>query len=166
MTERAAAAGVRFLGHRDDMVRLYRGMDVLVLASHREEFPRADGGSRNGIAVIATDIRGCRQAVEDGVTGLLVPPAIPARSLTPLPHWRAIASCEARMGAAARSKAERDFDQQRCIDLTVSTYARLLERSGLERARKNRVNITAGRLSTMRPPSPRFTGNGSLMDSS
>ena len=37
----AAAAGVRFLGGRMDMARLYAGMDMVVLASHREGFPRS-----------------------------------------------------------------------------------------------------------------------------
>ena len=33
------------------------------------------------------------------------------------------------MGEAARAKAVRDFDQQRCVDIMVDTYRRLLERS-------------------------------------
>lgn len=38
--EAAEAAGVRFLGHRDDPERLYAAFDLYVLASHREGFPR------------------------------------------------------------------------------------------------------------------------------
>ena len=74
-TARAAdAAGVRFLGGRDDVDRLYAGMDLFVLASHREGFPRSPmEAAAMGVPVVATDIRGCRQVVDDGVTGLLVP---------------------------------------------------------------------------------------------
>jgi hypothetical protein len=35
------------------------------------------------------------------------------------------------MGAAGRQKAIREFDQQRCIDVTLSTYRRLLTRAGI-----------------------------------
>ena len=55
------------------MTRLYAGMDVHVLASHREGFPRsAMEAAAMGLPVVATNIRGCRQVVDDGVTGRLV----------------------------------------------------------------------------------------------
>ncbi|MDQ1462107.1 MAG: hypothetical protein QOI08_3591, partial [Actinomycetota bacterium] len=34
------------------------------------------------------------------------------------------------MGAAARAKALREFDVKRCVDITLATYGRLLERRG------------------------------------
>lgn len=84
-----------------------------------------------GLPVVATDIRGCRQVVEHDRTGLLVPPR----------DWRALAQAvttlaadsERRlaMGAAARVKAQREFDQQRVIDITLETYERLLRRRGV-----------------------------------
>jgi glycosyltransferase involved in cell wall biosynthesis len=127
---RAQAAGVRMLGHRDDIVPLYGGMDVLVLASHREGFPRAPmEAAAMGVPVIATDIRGCRQAVEHEVTGLLVPARDPLALAEAIARLASAPALRARMSAAARLKALRDFDQQRCIDLTISTYERLLERS-------------------------------------
>jgi glycosyltransferase involved in cell wall biosynthesis len=128
---RARDAGVRFLGHRADVDALYPGMDMLVLPSHREGFPRTPmEASAFGVPVVATDIRGCRQAVDHEVTGLLVP-VRDADALT-----RAIVRLaddpvlRARFGAAARAKAVRDFDQLRCVDITADTYARLLTRAG------------------------------------
>jgi glycosyltransferase involved in cell wall biosynthesis/ribosomal protein S18 acetylase RimI-like enzyme len=130
--ELARAAGVRFLGERGDVERLYRAMDLLVLPSYREGFPRAPmEAAAMGVPVVATDVRGCRQAVESGVTGLLVPPrdsdalAVAIEALVCDPGRRAA------MGRAAREKAERDFDQRRCVEVTRSTYTRLLERAGL-----------------------------------
>lgn len=131
--ERAVAteAGIRFLGHRDDVVPLYLAMDLHVLASHREGFPRSPmEASAMGVPVIATDIRGCRQAVDDGSTGLLVAPRRPdalaeaIASLVDDPERRK------RLGRQARAKAERDFDQQRCVDITLATYERLLAGRG------------------------------------
>lgn len=124
---RAAEAGVRFLGGRDDVARLYAGMDIFVLASHREGFPRsAMEAAAMGLPVVATNIRGCRQVVDDGITGLLVP----ARDEHALASAiSALASAPDRretFGAAGREKATREFDEQRCIAITLETYRRLL----------------------------------------
>jgi glycosyltransferase involved in cell wall biosynthesis len=128
----AEATGVRLLGNRDDIVRLYRAMDLYVLASHREGFPRsAMEASAMGVPIVATDIRGCRQVVEDGVTGLLVPPRHPAALAEAVAALAVDPSRRQQMGAAGRRKALHDFDQQRCIDLTLATYRRLLTKAGI-----------------------------------
>ena len=95
-------------------------MDVLVLASHREGFPRAPmEAAAMGVPVVATDIRGCRQAVDHGVTGLLVPPRDPDALADAIATLAADRELRAGWARPARAKAEREFDQQRCIDLTV-----------------------------------------------
>ena len=134
---RAVAEGVRFLGMRDDVEDLYPGLDLYVLASHREGFPRsAMEAAAAGLPIVATDIRGCRQVVEDGVTGLLVP----ARTVEPLAT--AIGSLVAdgerrsRMAAAAGERALRLFDQQQQIDTTLATYRELLDRPAGRRWRR------------------------------
>ena len=123
----ATADGVRLVGFSDRPERYYAAADVFVLASHREGFPRAAmEASAMGLPVIATDIRGCRQVVDDGVTGLLVPvndaAALEAalRTLLDDPVRRGV------MGAAAAQRARDRFDQQNQIDLTLETYRRLL----------------------------------------
>jgi glycosyltransferase involved in cell wall biosynthesis len=128
---RAAAAGVRFLGRRFDMPRLYAAMDIHVLASYREGFPRSPmEAAAMGVAVVATNVRGCRQVVDDGRTGFLVPArdahalAAAIRQLADDPELRR------GFGAAGREKALREFDDRRCVEITLSTYRRLMaERS-------------------------------------
>ena len=62
-----------FTGHRDDIETLYSAMDVFVLASHREGFPRvAMEAAAMSLPVVTTDVRGCRQVVEDQRNGLVV----------------------------------------------------------------------------------------------
>jgi glycosyltransferase involved in cell wall biosynthesis len=74
LVSRAEANGVRFLGMGRDVERIYEGLDIFVLPSHREDFPRAAmEAAASGLPVIATDIRGCRQVVEHGVNGFLFP---------------------------------------------------------------------------------------------
>lgn len=66
--------GVRYLGEREDMEVLYSIMDIFTLPSWREGFPRSVmEASAMGLPVVATDIRGCREAVLHGETGILVP---------------------------------------------------------------------------------------------
>jgi glycosyltransferase involved in cell wall biosynthesis len=128
----AERAGVRFLGSRDDVARLCAGMDVHVLASHREGFPRSPmEASALGVPVVASDVRGCRQAVENEVTGLLVPVRDPTALAAAIERLARDPAERRRMGVAARAKATTDFDQQRCIDLTLDTYDRLLAGAGL-----------------------------------
>jgi len=119
----AEAAGIRFLGHRDDPERLYAGFDVYVLASHREGFPRsAMEAAASGLPIVATDIRGCREVVDHGVTGLLVPVRDPAALETALDHLVGDPALRQRLGAAAALKAIRDFDQRRVIERTLEAY--------------------------------------------
>jgi glycosyltransferase involved in cell wall biosynthesis len=63
-----------FTGHTNLVVEHLRIMDIFVLPSHREGFPRSIVEAMAvGLPVIATDIRGCREAVVHGKTGLIVP---------------------------------------------------------------------------------------------
>jgi glycosyltransferase involved in cell wall biosynthesis len=126
--DRVAALGnVTFLGLRDDVERLYPAMDLYVLASFREGFPRsAMEAAAMGLPLVVTDIRGCRQVVDDGVNGVLVrvrdssalTDAIAALARDPL--------LRRRMGEASIEKARREFDQQRVIDITLEVYDQLL----------------------------------------
>lgn len=129
LVEEAAALGVVFAGHRDDVERIYPSLDVYVLASYREGFPRsAMEAAACGLPIVTTDIRGCRQVVDDGVTGVLVPPRTVEPLASAIVRLVADAGLRARMGAAARVKARSEFDQQRQIDITLDTYERLLAR--------------------------------------
>ena len=124
----ASADGVRFLGGRDDVDRLYTGMDVFVLASHREGVPRAAmEAAAMGVPIVATDVRGCRQVVQHERTGLLVPPRDPVALAAAIQRLADDPGLRSRLGAAARADALQRFDQQHCIDLTLAAYERALQ---------------------------------------
>ena len=128
------SAGVRFLGGRDDVDRLYDGHGHLRAGLAPRRLPAsAMEAAAMGVPIVATDIRGCRQVVDHGVTGLLVPPRRPCRARI---RDRAARRRSAASSAACRSRRaaepRRLFDQQRCIDTTLSAYERLLRRRGLE----------------------------------
>lgn len=132
LVDRARATGVKFLGMRSDVEDLYCGFDVYVLASHREGFPRsAMEAAAGGLPIIATDIRGCRQVVADGQTGLLVPVRSPEGLERALRDLVGDDDRRRTMGQAATLRALQEFDQQRVIDLTLLTYRKLLLKAGL-----------------------------------
>lgn len=125
--EMCAHAGVIFLGARDDVDSLYTAMDVYLLASYREGFPRsAMEAAAMGLPIVATDIRGCRQVVDDGRTGFLVAPHDGVAIAEAVATLAARAESRSVMGANGRARARQEFDQQRVIDITLDTYDRLL----------------------------------------
>ena len=123
-------ANIHFLGLRDDVEDLYGAMDLFVLASHREGFPRAAmEASASGLPVIATNIRGCRQVVEPGVNGVLVPVADVDALGKAIGHLAADAPRRHAMGIAAVEKSKHDFDDRQIIETTLATYDRLCRRT-------------------------------------
>ena len=123
---RARAEGVVFTGQRTDMVECYSAMDVFVSASWREGFPRAAmEASAMGLPTVATDIRGNRQVIADGVTGVLVPVRDPAALALAIGELVDDAHHRDLQGGAAVARAATDFDQQRQIDITMAQYRAL-----------------------------------------
>jgi glycosyltransferase involved in cell wall biosynthesis len=119
--------GVRFLGMRRDLEELYPAMDIGVLASYREGFPRAAmEAAAMGKSLIVTNVRGCRQVVDDGVSGLLVPVRDGAALADAVATLAADPARRASMGAAGRAKAARDFDERRSVEITLGVYEQLL----------------------------------------
>jgi glycosyltransferase involved in cell wall biosynthesis len=129
--ERAKATGdVRFLGLREDVERLYPAMDLYVLASHREGFPRsAMEAAAMGLPIVATDIRGCRQVVDHGVTGLLVPTRDPRSLTSAIGELVRDPQRRQSMGRAARRKAMAHFDDRQQVRITLEVYEQLLRRA-------------------------------------
>jgi glycosyltransferase involved in cell wall biosynthesis len=128
----ASEAGVRFLGMRDDVDRLYHAMDLFVLPSWREGFPRAAmEAAASGLPVIATDVRGCRQVVEPEVNGLLVPVRDAAALAAAITALGGDPERRRRMGVAAVERARAEFDERRVVDIVLDTYRRVAGRKHL-----------------------------------
>lgn len=121
--------GVTFAGYRSDVEDLYQAADVYVLASYREGFPRsAMEAAACGLPIVATDIRGCRQVVDDGATGYLVPVRSADRLAAAVERLATDANLRRTMSAAALAKARDSFDDRSQIELTISIYQRLAAR--------------------------------------
>ena len=143
----ATRNGVQFLGLRDDVDLLYRGMDVFVLPSHREGYPRAAmEAAASGVPVVATDVRGCRQVVADGVTGLLVPVRAPAALAAAINSLGEDEDRRRSMGAAAVERAAEYFDERRVVAIVLEAYRRAA--AGSRRWRRRAVTSTPTRSAT------------------
>ena len=130
--QRARASGVVLLGHRDDVELMLAGFDLFVLASHREGQPRAAmEAAAAGLPIVATDVRGCRQVVDDGSTGLLVPVADVHALRTAIGVLAASPERRREMGAAGRAKAEHEFDERDVVRRVMDAYAWAAGRRGI-----------------------------------
>jgi len=139
---RGEGARVRFLGQRLDMPELYAAMDVFVLPSHREGFPRAAmEAAAMGLPVIATDIRGCRQVVEDGVNGLLVPVASPADLAEAIARISQDEELRLAMGRRSAERARLEFDERRVVATVIETYNEVIQTKTTSDGRRSRHGI-------------------------
>ena len=115
---------VHLLGHVSDMPDLYRQVDIVALPSYREGLPTGlvEAGAC-GLPVVATDVPGCRDVVENGQTGLLVPPqnaealADALNALAQQPQLRST------LGQAARARVLQLFEKALIIRQTLTLYS-------------------------------------------
>ncbi len=121
-----------FLGMRQDMPELYTLMDVFVLPSHREGFPRAPmEASAMKVPCVVTDIRGCREVVEHGRNGLLVPLGNVQALADAIVEILTNQEKAYRMGEEGRRMALERFDERLVFEKVKAEYARLLQEKGL-----------------------------------
>jgi glycosyltransferase involved in cell wall biosynthesis len=121
-----ALPGISMLGHVDDMVSLLKTADIMVLPSYREGLPRSlIEAAAAGIPIVTTDAPGCRDVVEDGVNGFLVPVADSNALATALIKIITNPKLAEQMSEAGRKKALAEFDENIVFDKTLSVYQEL-----------------------------------------
>lgn len=124
----ARDAGVRFLGYMKDVPGLFASARMLVFPSYyREGLPRIviEAGAC-GVPAVAADVPGSRDAIEHGVTGLLVPPRDHGSLVDAIcALLEDDDRCQA-MGRAARAKALAEFDLRLITDRQLDVYRSLL----------------------------------------
>ncbi|MCL6642775.1 MAG: glycosyltransferase [Candidatus Bipolaricaulota bacterium] len=117
---------VHFLGFRKDVPQLLHATDIFVLPSKREGLPRSImEAMAAGKPVVATDVRGSRDLVENGVTGILVKLGDVvglAQAILQLIHDPEL---RLRMGEAGREKIQA-YSLDHVIKEMSEVYARYL----------------------------------------
>lgn len=117
---------VTFTGFRSDIPELLGLVDVFTLPSYREGLPRSILEAMSmSLPVVATDIRGCREAVLDGQTGLIVPPRSSEKLADALGKLLTNASMRESFGKAARRRVEAEYDERFVFERLATCYAKL-----------------------------------------
>ncbi len=124
--------GVRFDGWVDDMEALYAAVDVVVMGSVAlEGFGlTAAEAMRAGRPVVAARTGGLAEVVEDGVTGMLVPPGDADALAAALVVMHADPARATEMGRRGRDRALRMFGADGMVDGTVVVYEDALRGRG------------------------------------
>lgn len=110
-----------------DIPALYAALDILVLPSYREGFPLSIlEASAMRLPVIATRVVGCVDAVEDGVTGMLVAPRDARALADAVRRYVVKPDLRTKHGQAGRRRVLRDFRPEAIWEAVYQEYARLL----------------------------------------
>lgn len=117
---------VRFVNWCDDVRPWYAAMDLFVLPSYREGIPRACmEAAAMTRPIVASDIRGCREVVIDGETGLLVPPRDVPQLVDAIERLYQDRNLAARMGERGRRHIVTNFDIKDVCRRLCEFYAEL-----------------------------------------
>jgi glycosyltransferase involved in cell wall biosynthesis len=130
---RAAALGLGrrlvFTGFRSDVRELLSRVRVSVLPSLSEGLSNVVlEAMAAGVPVVATDVGGTPEMVEDGVSGLLVPPRDAAALAEAIGSLLADPARGRALGRAGQARATERFSLQASVRATEQLYERLLAR--------------------------------------
>jgi glycosyltransferase involved in cell wall biosynthesis len=124
--------GIRLTGMVGDVSPLYSAMDVVALPTYREGFPNVPlEAAAMELPVVASRVVGCVDAVQDGMTGTLVPPHDSAALTDAIRLYLNDPDLRRRHGQAGRERVLREFRQEAIWEALYQEYVRLLRERGL-----------------------------------
>ena len=114
---------IRFLGFRQDMPQVMRGLDILVLSSDAEPCGRVlFEAMASGRAIVATNSGGTPEIVRDGSEGLLVPPRDPDALAVAIRKVIEEPALRQRFGQAGEVRARQEFSVERYVARILDVY--------------------------------------------
>ena len=127
---------IEYLGASDDVLKQLADVDCVVLPSYyREGVPRSLLEAASvGLPVITTNLPGCRDVVDDGITGYLCIPKDVDDLVRQMKRMILLPESTRRaMGAAARKKITEQFDENDVIQEYLQAIRRVLAADGSTR---------------------------------
>ena len=118
---------IDYVGECDDVAGFYAQAHIVALPSYREGLPKSlIEAAACGRPVVTTDVPGCRDAIDPGVSGVLVPPRDARALADAVAALAADEDARRRMGAAGRALAERDFGIGQIVQAHLDVYRALV----------------------------------------
>jgi glycosyltransferase involved in cell wall biosynthesis len=137
---------VNWVGQRPDVPELYAASDIFAFSSRREGMPRAMlEASSMSLPIVTTDTPGCREVVQPGVNGLLVPLGDARAMADAVVTLAADESMRQSFGTRARQRAVNEFDISVVAKKTEALYTKLQLKA---RAVKMARMVRGGKLDT------------------
>ena len=100
--------------------------DIAVLPSYREGLPKALlEAAATGLPLVATDVPGCREVVQDGVNGFLVPPENAQKLANALEILAEDSHLRERMGRESLKRAEMYFSEEKINTEILEIYKKV-----------------------------------------
>lgn len=119
---------VEWLGWQEDMRRIYAQTHLICLPSYREGMPKSLAeAAACARALVASDVPGCREIVENGVNGLLVPPRDVPALAEALEKLISDDDLRRQMAVRSRHKAEDGFSAEAISSATLEVYHMVLK---------------------------------------
>lgn len=124
-----ANENIVFTGHRKDISNILYITDIFCLPSYREGMPRSIiEAMAMESAVVATNIRGCREEVVDGETGYLIPVKSPVDIKEKILQLVRNDEKLENMKLNGRKRAELLFDEKKVVEKQLNIFESLLEK--------------------------------------
>ena len=118
---------IEWWGHHKDMISVLGKADIVCLPTYREGLPKSllEAASA-AIPIVTTNVPGCREVVEDGYNGLLVPPKDPKQLSIALKKLITSKDLRDTMGANGRKKILDSLSSKIVIAKTIELYKSVL----------------------------------------
>ncbi len=122
-----------FTGARDNVQELLPGLSVFCLTSISEGLSNAVmEAMAAGVPVVATDVGGIRELIDDGVSGFIVPSEDTEAMVEKVMRLLDSAELRRKVGMAGREKMMREFTVERMTDRLQNVYIEVLRKKGYE----------------------------------
>jgi len=120
---------IRCTGFQKDVRRLLSAMDILVHPSYREGLPTAPlEAAARGLPVITTRIPGCVDAVQEGCSGILVPPRDSAALAEAIRYYLKNPEVRQQHGRHGREWVLQKYDRHKAWAALLDEYHQVLNK--------------------------------------
>jgi len=131
LLERARKAdNIIFHGFSREVPKYMSSMDIFVLPTYREGFSMVlQQAMAMGVAIITTDVPGPSEVIEEGLSGLLVPPCDAASLCAAMKSLRDDKALQEKYIASALVRVKEKFTRERMIELTYRNRIEMMQKN-------------------------------------